>query len=73
MLSYIVQYEKRSKLIRYLLPTHSYEVLVVEPHAPFRLFRVTGESGRMSRPELMSESEMTRWVSRKERMGGSGL
>ena len=37
MLSYIVQYEKRSKLIRYLLPTHSYEVLVVEPHAPFRL------------------------------------
>ena len=32
-----------------------------------------GESGRVSRPELMSESEMTRLVSRKERMGESGL
>ena len=40
---------------------------------PCIIIEVTGESGRLRRPEPMGESEMTPWVSRKERMGESGL
>ena len=48
-------------------------VMMVMVGFRIRCYRVTGESGRMGRPEIMSESEMTRWVSRKERMGESCL